>query len=151
VHVLAVVPVFASLAAQPPEWPPATRVNAMPAPEPDVFQPLRSVSKPGLPARLATITCAVAVAVAVDDRPPVSVTVTVAVYAPGAVYVCAAVAPACGPTTVEPSPKSKVYVAIGVESPSVEPDASAVTARGAFPDPGVTVSAAIGASEAKPG
>src|SRR5215210_7774570 len=30
--------VFVSCAAQPPEWPPATRVAVTPFPEPDVFQ-----------------------------------------------------------------------------------------------------------------
>ncbi len=41
-----VVLVFASCAAQPPEWPPATRVSVTPVPEPEVFQPVRSLSKP---------------------------------------------------------------------------------------------------------
>src|SRR5919204_3480600 len=59
------------------------------------------------------------VAVALDESPAVSVTVTVTVYVPGRRYVCWAVAPACGPTVV-PSPKSNRYVAIGVESVSLE-------------------------------
>jgi hypothetical protein len=82
--------------------------------------------------------------VTVDEKPPVSVTVTVAVYVPATVNVCVALAAAWGPTEGEPSPKSKVYVAIGVESPSLDPDASAVTASGAAPDVGVTLKAAFG-------
>ena len=50
---------------------------------------------------------------------------------------------ACGPTTV-PSPKSNVYAAIGVASPSLDADASAVTASGSIPDCGVTDSEACG-------
>jgi hypothetical protein len=58
--------------------------------------------------------------------------------------VCIAVADACV-TAAVPSPKLKVYDEIGVESGSVEPEASAVTANGATPDAGLTVSAATGA------
>jgi hypothetical protein len=54
-----------------------------------------------------------------------------------------ALEPACGPTTT-PSPKSKRYDAIGVESVSVDADASAVTFRGAFPEVGDTDSLAAG-------
>jgi hypothetical protein len=42
-----VVPVFLSSAAQPPLWPPETRVRVTFVPDPDVFQPERSVSNPG--------------------------------------------------------------------------------------------------------
>src|ERR671922_1198458 len=87
-----------------------------------------------------TVTCVVAV----DERPPLSVTVTVTVYIPVAVYVWPAVAPACGPTTGEPSPKSNLYVAIGVASLSEDALASAVTASGALPDEGATVRRASG-------
>src|SRR5437763_16819837 len=55
-----------------------------------------------------------------------------------------AVAPDCGPTGAEPSPKSNLYVAIGVESPSLDPDASAVACSGAAPEVGFTLSAADG-------
>src|SRR5947207_3280582 len=55
-----------------------------------------------------------------------------------------AVAPDCGPTGAEPSPKSNLYVAIGVESPSLDPDASAVACSGAAPEVGFTLSAAEG-------
>ena len=46
-NVVVVVPVFVICAAQPPEWPPETRVRVTFAPDPDVFQPVRLVSKPG--------------------------------------------------------------------------------------------------------
>ena len=59
-------------------------------------------------------------------------------------YVCAALAPACGPTAAEPSPKSNLYVAMGVESPSLDPDASAVTCNGAMPELGLTLMVAFG-------
>ena len=73
---LVVVPVLVSLAAQLPLWPPATRLSVMSAPDPEVFQPVRSVSKPGLPTRLGlTTTCDVFC----DAWPAVSVTVTVTV------------------------------------------------------------------------
>src|SRR5436190_1602600 len=87
----------------------------------------------------------VTTAVPVDTAPPVSVTVTVTVCVPGTRYVCVAMGWACGPLSV-PSPKSKLYVAIGVESVSHDPDASAVTARGAVPDAGVTASDTVGPS-----
>ena len=45
-----------------------------------------------------------------------------------------------------PSPKSNWYDAIGVASPSVEPDAFAVTTNGATPDTGDTANAAAIAS-----
>ena len=51
-------------------------------------------------------------------------------------------APAWGPTAVVPSPKSNLYVAIGVLSVSVDVEASAVTSSGATPDVGVVVSRA---------
>jgi hypothetical protein len=59
--------------------------------------------------------------------------------------VCVAVAPACAPVPFEPSPQSKLYVAIGHASVSVEPDASADTCSGAGPLCGVTLRAALGA------
>jgi hypothetical protein len=58
--------------------------------------------------------------------------------------VCVAVAAACGPIVAEPSPKSKLYVAIGVASVSVDADASAVTPSGVFPEAGLTLSFAFG-------
>jgi hypothetical protein len=73
----------------------------------------------------------------------VSVTVTVTVWTPMLVYVCVAVAPAWGPVAAVPSPKSKLYVAIG-DDPAVDPDASAVTWSGPFPEAGVTASWAVG-------
>jgi hypothetical protein len=107
VHVLAAVPVFVfvSFAAQFPECPLAMRVREILAPEPDVFHPERSASKPEFSTRLVAATTTTCL-LAVDERPPVSVTVTLTVYVPAAVYVCVALAPACGPTTGEPSPKS---------------------------------------------
>src|SRR6266542_2235383 len=84
-----------------------------------------------------TVTVAEAVAIA----PPLSVTVTLAVQVPAA-YVWVAVAPGCGPTTV-PSPKSNRYDAM-LPSGSDDAEASAVTASGAVPDDGVTVSLATG-------
>ena len=51
-HVAFVVPPFVTWAAQPPVCPPATLVSVTPVPEPEVFQPLRLVSKPGLPTKL---------------------------------------------------------------------------------------------------
>jgi hypothetical protein len=58
----------------------------------------------GVPAAGLTVTWLVALLL----FPAVSVTVTVTVYVPAAEYVCEAVAPDCGPTTVDPSPKSNV-------------------------------------------
>jgi hypothetical protein len=43
---------FATRADQLPECPPATRVRVTPVPEPEVFQPERSFSKPGLRTKL---------------------------------------------------------------------------------------------------
>ena len=43
-----------------------------------------------------------------------------------------------GVVTSAPSPKPNVYDTIGVASPSVEPDASALTPSGAVPDSGET-------------
>src|SRR5919199_3684088 len=43
---LAEVPVFVSFADQLPVWPPETRASVMFEPEPEVFHPERSVSKP---------------------------------------------------------------------------------------------------------
>jgi hypothetical protein len=37
-----------------------------------------------------------------------------------------------------------LYVAIGVESPSLDPDASAVTGKGAVPELGLTLTVAFG-------
>ncbi len=54
-----------------------------------------------------------------------------------------AVAEAPGPA-VAPSPKSKAYVEIGVASPSVDPEAFAVTVSGAGPADGLTARAAAG-------
>src|SRR5947208_3370750 len=86
-----------------------------------------------------------AVAVTTADAVPVaplsSVAVSRTVQVPAA-NVCVAVAPACGPTTV-PSLKSNLYDAI-VPSASDEVEASAVTASGAVPLEGVTVSRATG-------
>src|SRR5215217_4684213 len=56
----AVVPAFASFATQLPDCGSTTRVSEAPAPEPDVFHPERSVSKPGLRTKL-TARAAVAV------------------------------------------------------------------------------------------
>src|SRR5436309_14969757 len=79
-------------------------------------------------------------AVDVEAFPAVSLTVTVNVYVPAAPYVCPAVAVDCGgDVDVVPSPQSQAYVAIGVASPSVDADASAVTASGAVPELGLTV------------
>jgi hypothetical protein len=77
------VVVLAICADHPPLCPPLTRVRATPVLDPDVFQPVRSVSNPGFPTNCwdpgaATVTGAVAVA----ELPPVSVTVTVTVYEP---------------------------------------------------------------------
>src|SRR5437763_16432978 len=58
---------------------------------------------------------------------------------------CRAVARGWGPTAAEPSPKLNVYVAIGVPSLSVEPDASALTPSGMKPDSGVTTRDGAGA------
>ena len=44
-----------------------------------------------------------------------------------------------------PSPKTKVYVAMGLV-PGVEPDASAATVSGVAPSPGDTDTAAFGAA-----
>src|ERR1051325_8211044 len=77
----------------------------------------------------------VEVAVAVLLWPAVSVTVSVTGYVPSAVYVCEAEGLACGATTV-PSPKSKLYVAIGEQSVSEDAEPSAVTSSGALPLPG---------------
>src|ERR1051326_8985214 len=82
-----------------------------------------------------TVTTAEAVPVA----PWLSVSRTVQVPAAN---VCVAVAPDCGPTTV-PSPKSNLYEVI-VPSASEEAEPFAVTASGAVPDEGVTVSRATG-------
>jgi hypothetical protein len=87
----------------------------------------------------ATVTCWVAMLVS----PAVSVTVTVTVYVPAAEYVCEAVAPDCGPTTADPSPKSNLYEAIGSEA-AVEADASTDTCNGAMPELGVTLRLAVG-------
>ncbi len=62
-------------------------------------------------------------------------------------YVWLAVAAVWAPVD-DPSPQSKLYVAIGVESVSVEPDASAVTASGMFPEVGLTASFAAGGKSA---
>jgi hypothetical protein len=59
--------------------------------------------------------------------------------------VCEAVAPDCGPTTADPSPKLNLYEEIG-EEPAVDPDASADTGSGDVPELGVTVSFAVGAA-----
>src|SRR5947208_16335696 len=88
----------------------------------------------------ATLTVRVAEA----DCPAVSVTVTVAENVPPLVYVWVAVAADWGPSTGEPSPKSKVYDAIGLASLSVDADASAVTPTGAVPDVVATVRAGVG-------
>src|SRR5881275_471213 len=77
-------------------------------------------------------------AVDVEAFPAVSLTVTVSVNVPAAPYVCPAVAVDCVGDVV-PSPQSQAYVAIGVASPSVDADASAVTASGAVPELGLTV------------
>jgi hypothetical protein len=88
---------------------------------------------------VVAVTGAVDVAVA----PALSLTVTLTVYRPAAVYVCCAVAPGWGPTAAVPSPNEKVYAEMGTGS--VEPEASALTASGAEPVLGVTVSTALGA------
>src|ERR1043166_2747373 len=84
---------------------------------------------------------AVITAEAVPVAPWLSVTVSRTVHVPAA-NVCVAVAEACGPTTV-PSPKSNLYEAI-VPSASDDADPLAVTASGAVPDDGDTVSRATG-------
>src|ERR1041384_4093547 len=84
-----------------------------------------------------TVTTAESVRVA----PWLSGTVSRTVQVPAA-NVCVAVAEACGPTTV-PSPKSNLYEAI-VPSASDDADPLAVTASGAVPDEGDTVSRATG-------
>src|SRR5689334_21687192 len=67
---------LASWAANPPEWPPATRARMTPASPPEVFHPVVFVSKPKLAARFwRTVTWVVAA----DAFPAVSVTVTVIV------------------------------------------------------------------------
>ena len=86
-------------------------------------------------------------AVDVEAFPAVSLTVTVSVYVPAAPYVCPAVAVDCVGDVV-PSPQSQAYVAIGVASPSVDADASAVTASGAVPELGLTVTLALGGRSA---
>jgi hypothetical protein len=74
VQLVALVPVFVSLADDKPVCPPETRVSGV-VDDPE-FQPERSVSNPELPTRLPfTTTCAVAV----EERPAVSLTVTVTV------------------------------------------------------------------------
>src|SRR5438094_10216091 len=79
--------------------PPPTRAIVAP---PIGAHPCVPVSNDELPTRLpSTLTATDFVAVA----PPESVTSTLAVQFPAA-YVCVAVVPGCGPTTV-PSPKSK--------------------------------------------
>src|ERR1044072_434020 len=106
------------------------------------FQPLRSVSKPGLvtmfPAAAATVSVLVVVVVA----PRSSVTYTVALNVPPA-YVCVTLAPLWGPTVSDPSPKSNTYETTE-PSRSVEALASSVTVSGAVPDDGVRLSAATG-------
>jgi hypothetical protein len=61
------------------------------------------------------------------------------------VYVWEAVAPDCGPTTAEPSPKLNEYEEIG-DDPAVDPDASAETSNGATPACGLTTNFAVGAA-----
>src|SRR5580765_696368 len=121
-----------------PADPPGTRVIEAP---PIAAHPSVPVSNDGLPTKFtspgSTLTATDFVALA----PALSMTSTVAVQLPAA-YVWVAVAPGCGPATV-PSPKSKRYDVI-VPSGSDDAEASAVTASGAVPEGGVTVSAACG-------
>jgi hypothetical protein len=60
--------------------------------------------------------------------------------------VCVAVGSLRAPVPAEVSPQSKLYVAIGVESVSVDADASAETCSGAVPLSGDTLNAAFGAA-----
>jgi hypothetical protein len=83
VPTLAVV-AFETCADQLPVCPPLVRVSVTPVLDPEVFQPVRSDSKPWLPTNCCEpgeVTATAAVAV--DELPPVSVTVTVTVYVPG--------------------------------------------------------------------
>src|SRR5437870_2522746 len=86
--------------------------------------------------------------VAVEACPAVSLTVTVTVKVAAAAVVWLAVAAASGPATAEPSLQDALPVAMGVESVSVEAEASAVTGRGAVPEDGDTLKAAAGGSSA---
>ena len=60
---------------QEPEWPPLTRVRVTPLPDPEVFQPVVLVSKPGLVTRfgpgcdVVDVTVIATVPVSVPPRP----------------------------------------------------------------------------------